>query len=202
MFFKTATSAFLLPESAPLTLDEAVAAAGLEDPRPLSPEELPGLGMHGTGDEARLGEWPVVGPTWARWATPRLLELFFRGAAIGETRAETDVPLADDPLRPLADRFRAAVIRLAPEAAWIDGAMYYGDEAWANRQGSSARNRELAELAIAADADALLAERLTLLYLDETLASLATAGADDARDELPISSGRVVFGHGGARRWL
>jgi hypothetical protein len=208
LYFRTASAAFLLPGGGEAAVCELAAAAGLQEVRREASDDSAGH-AHEPAATVVIGSWPVVGMTWARLqrvAERPLFETFFRQGSIVDADLQADVPLEEDPLFPLAEAFRNACLSLDAEAAWLDTATLYGYPDWRDRRGSGIRNRELAELVLAIEVDALMRERLTLLYLSDELVAIWDGEVNDHdvddHEILPTPRGLIVFGHRGSRRWL
>jgi len=170
VYFRTASAAFVAPPGAELTVEALVDTLGLTGGGP--PESRVALGIHDADTIAFEGQWPVVGHVWGRvdhLEEHGLVEVFFAYNRFLELLPEAPVPLPDDPLKPLADAFRTAASRLRALVGWVDAMAHYGDEDWENRTGSTRVNAALARRFLDEGAQALVEERLPLLWIRQDI---------------------------------
>jgi hypothetical protein len=118
---------------------------------------------------------------------------FLRPAFLDLIEERAGDALSDDPALPLAVALRDGAVRARAEVAMLVQEAHV-QEALLDRY----------SLVLTRDADALVAESFSLLYLSDALARDWTPepGRLDGRDELPGGPGRTIFADSGEDRWL
>jgi hypothetical protein len=199
MDFKTASAAFVV---APTAVIEP-SALGLADGVPLG-EDRVGYGIHDPALPAFIGEWPAVGRTWCRVdpvGDRQLVQLFFSYNEFIELWSEDeDVPLEQDPLKPLADAFAAAAEGLDAEIGWVDGRAHHGHEDWENRLGSVTLNTGWARRYVDEGRDAILDEDFQLTWMRQDVT--AGWGPDFTRAFETTDAGWLLWKGDESSRWF
>jgi hypothetical protein len=122
---------------------------------------------------------------------------FFRSSLLDRLGQEPDNPdtvsVETDGARDLALSFERACLALAPEVAFMAVRRGQGDPDWTLTQEAAV---------LAQDAEALIAARFGLLYLNDSIGRYATPGAREVRDQLSIGGGCLLFAGRGWNRWF
>lgn len=121
---------------------------------------------------------------------------FFRSSLLERLGPEPEscaaVPLEKDGALDLALSFTQACLALSPDVAFVAVRRGQGDPDWSLAFESAV---------LAWDADALVAERFGLLYLNEEIYPYATVSLK-TRDQLPVGNGCLLFAGCGWDRWF
>ena len=208
MQFRTIVSAFFLNRA---TAEPALAAlihrVGVQDVRPLEDDAHIALGFFDPKREILGGTWGVYQETWAVLdEVDGLLCLHLYSpytSFLDASRNEREHgPDGNGPTSlAYVKEFEKACLNLKPIAALLDTRAHYEDQQWADKEGNHDWVLAQAKLVAAGDVNALLDERVSVLYLSEPLLRRWEHNPfRDYRDIVELPTGSLVFAdHGPVR---
>jgi hypothetical protein len=203
--FRTIVSAFYLDKATVPDLAVLVHCAGVRDVRPLCNGDRIALGFPEPEREILGGRWDVFQETWAvldvveELVCLQLYSPFVRFLDARHQEGENK-PGGQDATLAYVRTFRDACLKLNPSAALLDTRAHYEDKQWEDQEGNRDWVLDQAKLVAAGNVNALVDERVSVLYLSEPLTLRWNSDPVRDRDIVELPTGRLIFAWRGPAR--